>query len=497
MSHSSTPTASPFAQLPKTGRPAQEILDQLARFKHNDVAWESGKVLAYVYEPSAETKAVTKAAYSLYLIENGLDPTAFPSLLQLENDLIGMAIDLLGGDAETVGSFTSGGTESIMLAVKTARDYFRDKRPEVTTPEIIVAETAHAAFHKAGHYLGVKVVVAPVNRETFRLEVDAVRERITDNTILLVGSAPSYAHGVIDPIEELAALALERDLFCHVDACVGGFYLPFARKAGYDIPAFDFQVPGVTSISADFHKYGYAAKGASCILQKNRTLRSYQIYACSSWAGYSIVNPTVLSSKTGGPLAGAWATFQHIGEAGYMQMVQDCEAATAQCLEGLKSIPTLSVLGQPDMNMVAIASNDPRVNVFAISDYMSERGWHIQVQLASSCGPEALHLSINPNNLPHIPELIAELKQAVATLQQREAPEAAIDTSFLAPMLENLTPDTFDQLAEGLGLGGDSTESGLPDQLELINTLLNNLPPEQRNTLLIEFMNKLFVAAKS
>lgn len=491
MSDTITPILSNSPQLPKTGRPAKAILDQLAALKQHDVAWESGKVLAYVYEPSAETKAVTKAAYSLYLIENGLDPTAFPSLLQLENDLIGTAIELLGGDEETVGSFTSGGTESIMLAVKTARDYFRDKRPDIQVPEMIVGETAHAAFHKAGHYLGVKVIMAPVDRDTFRLDVDAVKALITDNTILLVGSSPSYAHGVIDPIEELAALALERDILCHVDACVGGFYLPFARKAGYDIPPFDFQVPGVTSMSADFHKYGYAAKGASCVLQKNRALRRYQIFTCSSWAGYSIVNPTVLSSKTGGPLAGAWATMQHIGEAGYLQMVRDCQTATAQCLAGLKEIPALAVLGQPDMNMVAIRSTDPRVSVFAIADYMAERGWHIQVQLASSCGPEALHLSINPNNLPHMEALLQTLKEAIATLQQREAPTEAMDMSFIAPMLDQLTPETFDQLAEGLGLDG-----GLPDQLEMINTLLNHLPPEQRNALLTEFMNKLFVATR-
>lgn len=495
MSDTNTSILSNSAQLPPSGRPAQEILDQLTAFKQHDVAWESGKVLAYVYEPSLETKAVTKAAYSLYLIENGLDPTAFPSLLQLENDLIGMAINLLGGNDETVGSFTSGGTESIILAVKTARDYFRDKRPEIQVPEMIVAETAHAAFHKAGHYLGVKVVMAPVNRKTFRLDVDAVKERITNNTILLVGSAPSYAHGVIDPIEELAALALERDLLCHVDACVGGFYLPFARKAGYEVPPFDFQVPGVTSMSADFHKYGYAAKGASCVLQKNRALRRYQIYTCSSWAGYSIINPTILSSKTGGPLAGAWATFQHIGEDGYLKMVRDCQTAMAQCIAGIKQIPTLAVLGQPAMNMVAIRSNDPQVSVFAIADYMADKGWHLQVQLASSCGPEALHLSINPNNLPHMEELFQELKRAVASLQQREQPTEAMDVSFLVPMLDNLTPETFDQLAEGLGLGG-CEGGGLPNQLEMINTLLNHLQPAQRNALLTEFMNKLFVAAQ-
>lgn len=479
--------------LPKKGRPAEEILEQLAQLKQHDVAWESGKVLAYVYEPKKETEAVTKAAYSMYLIENGLDPTAFPSLLQLENQLMGIAIDLLNGDEETVGSFTSGGTESIILAVKTARDYYKDKQPEIAVPEMIIAETAHAAFHKAGHYLGVKVVVAPVNKETFELEVDAVEKLITPNTILLVGSAPSYAHGVIDPIEELAALAKKNNLLCHVDACVGGFYLPFAKKAGYDIPAFDFSVDGVTSMSADFHKYGYAAKGASCILQKNRDLRRYQIFACSSWAGYTIINPTVLSSKTGGPLAGAWATMQHIGEEGYIEMVKGCQEATALCVEAISKIAELEVMGTPAINLVAIKAADPAVNIFGISDFMAKRGWHIQVQLASSCGEEALHLSINRANVAFIPELMDLLKEAVqAQLEQPKEEGMAIDPSMFAPMLENMDAATFDNLAEMLGMGGEG--SGLPEDLEMINNMLNQLPPKQRNVLLTEFMNKLFTA---
>ena len=479
--------------LPKKGRPAEELLEQLAQLKQHDVAWESGKVLAYVYEPKKETEAVTKAAYSMYLIENGLDPTAFPSLLQLENQLMGIAIDLLNGDEETVGSFTSGGTESIILAVKTARDYYKDKQPEIAVPEMIIAETAHAAFHKAGHYLGVKVVVAPVNKETFELEVDAVEKLITPNTILLVGSAPSYAHGVIDPIEELAALAKKNNLLCHVDACVGGFYLPFAKKAGYDIPAFDFSVDGVTSMSADFHKYGYAAKGASCILQKNRDLRRYQIFACSSWAGYTIINPTVLSSKTGGPLAGAWATMQHIGEEGYIEMVKGCQEATALCVEAISKIAELEVMGTPAINLVAIKAADLAVNIFGISDFMAKRGWHIQVQLASSCGEEALHLSINRANVAFIPELMDLLKEAVqAQLEQPKEEGMAIDPSMFAPMLENMDAATFDNLAEMLGMGGEG--SGLPEDLEMINNMLNQLPPKQRNVLLTEFMNKLFTA---
>ncbi|BDS11024.1 pyridoxal phosphate-dependent decarboxylase family protein [Aureispira anguillae] len=478
--------------IPQRGLDAKDILEQLTAMKSNDVPWDSGKVLAYVYEPKKETETLTKEAYKMYLIENGLDPTAFPSLLRLENELIGMAKDLLGGDDEVVGNFTSGGTESIILAVKTARDYFRTHRPEIKEPELIVGETAHAAFHKAGHYLGVKIVMVPVDKKTFKVDPELVKNAITENTILIVGSAPSYAHGVIDPIEALAALAKAKGILCHVDACVGGFYLPFAKMAGYDMPLFDFRVDGVTSMSADFHKYGYAAKGASCILHKSRDLRRHQIFACSSWSGYTIINPTVLSSKTGGPLAGAWATLNHIGQEGYIDIVKGCQEAAQLCRAGIEKIPELEVMGDPDINLIAIASTDPRVNIFAISDWMTKRGWHIQVQLASNCAKEALHLSINRANVPFIAELLEDLKIAIEELKQKDAPEMALDPAMFAPMLENMNAETFDNLAGMLGLGGGGEGAGLPDDLEMINNILNQLPAKQRNVLLTEFMNKLF-----
>jgi sphinganine-1-phosphate aldolase len=475
--------------IPQKGRSPEDIKAQLLAMKQKDLPWQSGKVLAYVYEPTQETYSVTKDAYMMYLTENGLDPTAFPSLLKMETEIIAMAADLLGGDSETVGSFTSGGTESIILAVKTARDYCREHKPEIKEPELVLGETAHAAFHKAGHYLGVKVIMIPVDKKTFKVEPKVMEAAITPNTIMLVGSAPSYAHGIIDPITELAAMAKSRGLFCHVDACVGGFYLPFARMAGYDIPPFDFSVDGVTSMSCDFHKYGYAAKGASCVLQKSRDMRRYQYFACSSWSGYTIINPTVLSSKTGGPLAGAWATLNHIGKDGYIEIVKGTQKATELFVEGVKDIPQLEVMTAPVMNLVAIASVDDAVNIFAISDWMTAKGWHIQVQLASTCSKEALHLSINRANIPFIPELLEDLKSAIAEIKAKDKPAMDFDIAMFAPMLENMNAETFDNLAEMLGVGGND---GLPDELEFLNNIINKLPPAQRNILLTEFVNKMF-----
>src|SRR5215207_379527 len=235
--------------IPPRGLPADEILRVLAAYKQHDAPWRDGRVFAGVYDPGAETEAVTKAAYALFLAENGLYPNYFPSLLQLENDIVRSIGDLLHGDANMVGNCTSGGTESIMLAVKAARDQARAERPEISAPEMVLPHTAHAAFHKAAHYLGVTPVVTPFDQRSFRADSAAMRQAITPNTILLVASAPCYSHGVIDPIEAIAVIARAHELPLHVDACVGGIQLAMMRKAGYPVPDFDFTLPGVTSIS--------------------------------------------------------------------------------------------------------------------------------------------------------------------------------------------------------------------------------------------------------
>lgn len=482
-------------QLPAQGSDADAILARLRAMKQNDIPWQTGKVLAYLYEPDEETKRLVEQAYTLFLSENGLDPTSFPSLLQLETEIVAMAAGLLGGDNRVVGNFTSGGTESIMLAVKTTRDYFRTLRPDQESHrfEIIVPETAHAAFHKAAHYLDVRVVQVPVNKTTYQVDPAVMEAAITPQTILLVGSSPCYPFGVVDPIPELAALAKKHGIFCHVDACVGGMYLPFLRKLGYDVPPFDFAVDGVTSMSCDFHKYGYAAKGASCVLYRNEDIRRHQIFSCASWSGYTIVNMTVLSSKTGGPMAGTWAILNKMGEKGYCDMVDATQKATQQFIEGVGHIPELEVLGKPVMNLVAVASTHPKINVFELADVMKKRGWHIQVQLASTAAREALHLNINRANLPHIPALIEELKQVIAELKQAEPkpPALPLDRDTIEMLMSQFTPELFDQMQQMLG-AGDGSATALPDEQAIINGLLNDMRSEHRNVLLIEFLNRLF-----
>lgn len=469
-----------------------QILEQLTAMKSNDLDWATGKVMAYVYQTDAEAKKLAEAAYLSYLTENGLDPSSFPSLLQLEREVIAMLAQLLNAGSEAAGNCTSGGTESVMLAVKTARDYAR-KEKGIAHPEIIVPETAHPCFHKAGHYLDVKVNVIPVDKVSFKANVEAMAAAINENTILLVGSAPSYAHGVIDPIEEIAALATSKGILCHVDACVGGMYLPFAKMLGADLPAFDFSVEGVSSMSCDLHKFGYVPKGCSTIIYRNKELRQYQLYACSDWPGYTIVNPTVLSSKTGGPMAAAWAMFNYFGIEGYKKAVEACESATQLLLKGIEEIPELEVLGEPVMSLIAIRSKEESLAVFELAETMKEHGFYIQVQLASNASVEALHITISHFNCEHVPEMIEAFKKSVAFLKSDKAPNmemlAGLDASMIKLLLDEFTPDMLDNMEALLGI--DST-GGIPDNFALINSILNGLEPAQRDMLLTAFVNRMF-----
>jgi len=473
--------------IPEHGLTREEILETLKSYKSRDLDWQSGKVWAYVYNPGEETAGLVKQAYNLFLTENGLDPTVFPSLLKLETEVIRMMADLLHGGEQAVGHVTTGGTESIMLAVKTARDKFRTERPEIQIPEIVLPVTAHAAFHKAAHYLGLKPVVTPVDPGTFRADVHAMREAITGNTILLVGSAPNYSQGIIDPIHEIGELAQEHNLLFHVDACVGGIHLAFMRKLGYDVPDFDFSVPGVTSISADMHKYGYAAKGASSVLYRDKSLRRYQIFACTDTTAYTLINPTVLSSKSGGPLAGAWAVMNFLGQDGYQRIVSEVQQSAWYLMEGVNAIPGLYVLGKPDMCMFSFASDE--MNVYQLADEMAKRGWYLQGQFSTSVTPRNLHVSVNYGTLPMAEAFLKDLGECAEIVRKKEQ----LDTDFIRQqiglMLAEPSPEVFAGMAAMAGIQG----SELPQEMALINEVLDALPDEYANQLLIDYFNDLYV----
>ena len=287
-------------RLPKKGVASDMVLERMKALREQDANWHGGKTWSLVYHAGDQVTELLKEAYIMFFSENGLNPMAFPSLNTFEAEVVAMTGALLGGDAETAGNMTSGGTESILMAVKTAREWAKARRPGLGVPEMILPATAHPAFDKAAHYFGVKSVRIPI-LEDFRADVAAARAAISDTTILIVGSAPSYPQGVVDPIAELAQIAQEHDLLFHVDACVGGFMLPFVRRLGYPVPDFDFSVPGVTSISVDLHKYAYAAKGASVILYRNKALRRHQFFVQTDWSGGIYASPTMTGTRPGGP----------------------------------------------------------------------------------------------------------------------------------------------------------------------------------------------------
>ncbi len=475
-------------QIPERGLSKEQVLGTLQAYKGRDMDWKSGKVWCYVYDPGDETSQVVRDAYQMYLTENGLDPTVFPSMWKLETDIVRMIATLLRGDENVVGHVTSGGTESILLAVKTARDKAMSENPAIKQPEMVLPVTAHASFHKAAHYFGVKPVVTPIDPGTFRADVDAMQRAITENTILLVASAPNYSQGVIDSISEISKLALEHDLLFHVDGCVGGLHLSFMRKLGYEVPQFDFTVPGVTSISADLHKYGYAAKGASVILYRNKGIRKYQIFACTGTTAYTLINPTVLSTKSGGPLAGAWAILQYLGEEGYLQIVEAVQAATQDLIAGVDLLPELRVLGEPNMCMFSFASDV--INVYQLADEMGKRGWYIQGQFSTPYTPRSLHVSVNYGTVENVNAMLSDLEACIEIVKQGKMLDGEAIRATVAQALESPQPEeAFDQLAQMAGIVG----SELPEEMALINEVLDAMPDDLANMMLINYFNDLYV----
>lgn len=470
-------------KLPTTGLDQDEVRRRLDEMFALDVEWRTGKTYAYVYDAGAEVEDVGREAYGRFLFQNAIDPTAFPSVRALENDLVAILAEHLRGDEGVTGTFTSGGTESILLAVKAARDHARATKPHIAQPELLLPTTAHAAFHKAAHYLGLKVVLVDVDPTTFRADPAAMARAITPNTVLLVGSAPSYPHGVVDPIPELGALAQERGLLLHVDACVGGWLLPFWRRLGAAHPDFDFSVPGVTSISVDLHKYGFCPKGASLVLYRDAALRRFAYYTCTEWAGYAVVNPAAQSSKSIGPVAASWAVLHHVGDEGFEEIARRTLEGTRQFIAGVRGIEGLAVLGQPDFCLVAVAAKD--AGIYHVVDELQDRGWYVQPQVSYKGTPASLHLCFGPRNAEKVGALLLDLREALAVA--RALPTGQVAQAVRQALAANRLPE----LLASLGLGGGA----LPKRMAPVHELLDALPPAVRKELLTDFVGGMFTPA--
>lgn len=394
--------------MPEQGRSWQQVRAELIALKREDFDWRGGRIPLYTYYSDDELLAVSRDAYSLYFTENALGGRAFPSLVRMEEEIVRMCLALFHAPEGADGSFTSGGTESIFLALKTARGLFRARNPGTITPTVIVPRTAHPAFDKAADYLGIDVIRTCITGE-LRADVAEIQAAIDKRTVMIVGSAPCYPYGVYDSIASLAELAVSKGVWLHVDACMGGFLAPFARDEGYPIPDFDLSITGVSSLSADLHKHGFSARGASVILYRSGELKGYQGFRFDNWPRGSYFTETFLGSRPGGSIASAWAVLQYLGRKGYRELARKTMEAKEHLVRGIERIPELEVIRPSDLSIVLYRSIDEEVDTNAIAEVLTERGWFV----GRSREPQALHLSLNAVHAPAIDQYLVDLADAV------------------------------------------------------------------------------------
>jgi len=377
-----------------------------------------------VFDGGPDVHEVAEAVALRFLHENALNTLAFPSLGEIQSEVVGATAELMHAPPGAAGFMTSGGTESILMAVKAARDRGRAERG-ITAPEMVVPASAHAAFHKAAHYFGVEVRKVPV-RPDYRADVDAVAAAVSERTVLVVGSAPQYPQGVIDPIPELAALAAEAGANFHTDACMGGFVLPFMEMLGEIVPPWDFRVDGVTSISADVHKLGYAPKGASVIVYRTKELRRYQTFVFDDWLGGLYASPAMQGSRPAMPMATAWAVMHHLGIDGYKRLTRAAVDAARQMIAGIRTVHGLRVVGDPEAHLVAFTA-EPPLDVFAVGDALHRRGWFLDRQAP----PESLHATVSAGNVPVIEEFVRDLTACVGEVGGARTDDRSTDYATL------------------------------------------------------------------
>lgn len=398
-------------EIPEEGISHETLLDLLSALRRHDVTPSEGRAWAYVYDAGDDHTNFVISAHNMFIHTNALNPMAFSSLRKMENDVIRMACALFHGTpGEVCGTMSSGGTESLLLMIKTYRDRARALHPEIKKPEVLLCKTAHPAICKGCHYFGVDYRLVDFDTKSMKLDVDDMARKITRNTILLIASAPQYPHGIIDPIEEVAELAQKHNLPLHVDACIGGFILPWVEMLGYKLDSkFDFRIPGVTSISADVHKYGFSAKGASVILYRNLALRRFQFYGFSSWPGGLYISSTMLGTRGGGPIAGAWASMMSLGKDGFCERARVIMETATYLREEIEKVESLDMIGNPQASLISFRSVDPKVNILAVADVLEDHGWHMERQQL----PDCIHMTVMPQHAPIREQFIRDLHSAV------------------------------------------------------------------------------------
>ena len=400
-------------RLPLQGRPWPELRAAMTSLGERDVAWRQGKAAVYVFNAGPEIEAVQKEAYALFMSENGLGPAAFPSLKQMESEVVDFGLSLLNASSDAVGNMTTGGTDSITMAMKAARDFARNEKKASGPLNVVLPRSAHPAFDKAARLMEIEVRRTPL--DGLLADPDALASAADARTIMIVGSAPSFPYGLIDPIEALSRLALERELWLHVDACVGGYIAPFVRMSGADLPAFDFSLPGVSSMSADLHKYGYCAKGASTVFFRSERLHRHMPFEVSDWPGGRMVTPTLAGTRPGGAIAAAWAVMNYLGIEGYCAKHARVTDARERLEAGVRA-RGYEVLGRPQLGLVAF--HKPGVDSVGLWKAMHGKGWFSSL----TTEPKSLHLMLSPIHAEVIDDYLADLERA-----EREVPASRTD----------------------------------------------------------------------
>ncbi|MEM7123850.1 MAG: aminotransferase class V-fold PLP-dependent enzyme [Pseudomonadota bacterium] len=409
---------------PLNGRAWDELSEELEARKSDDIPWHEGRTHATAFHASDDVLDVVKAAYGMYLTENGLYAgRAFPSVGGLESEIIAMLSEFLGGDRATSGIITSGGSDSIMTAVRAAREWAKAERPDIARPTVLLAQNAHPGFNKAADYLGLQARRVPLGTD-LRADSERMAEAIDGDTIMLVGSAPAWPYGMMDPIEDLAALAERNGLWFHVDACVGGMIAPFVRAIGREVPHFDLRIPGVTSLSADLHKYGYAAKNVSAVLFRDTAHRDFAHFAFEDWPAGSYATYTTAGSRTAGSLAGAWTVLNYLGEDGYKNFARVSMDARDRMIDGIERLGGMQVIGAPEVTLFAVTSEEH--DLIDIAERMKAMHWYPN----RIREPHGLHFVMNPIHAPMVDGFLEALERCIAEAGPKGSTHAEADVRY-------------------------------------------------------------------
>ena len=391
------------------GQTAQSLLEQMESLRTNDVRWRDGRCFTLAYSAGPDVLALAEESYRRFSGENALNTSAFPSLRVMQQQVVDIVSGWVHGDDATAGFMTSGGTESLVLAVRSARKRAEREGRNLKRMNMVLPSSAHAAFEKGADYFEVESRRVPVGAD-WKADVDAMRAACDDETILIVGSAPQYPQGVIDPIAAIAEIAAERNINCHVDACMGGVTLTYLERLGEPIAPWDFRCVGVTSISVDLHKYGYTSKGSGVLLHRNKALRSDQTFITDNWLGGFYGSSGILGTKSGGPIASSWAVLHYLGDDGYERVTKSARDSAIRISNHIANHPDLDLRAVPDSTLLSFGTKDPnRHDVFAIADRLIAGGWFLDKQTP----PASIHLTVMANHAPHVDEFLFDLDKAV------------------------------------------------------------------------------------